>query len=301
MLNNFKGDAAMKTKIIFRASILLCFIFTSAFSSCKSLTDPYAAPSEGSLEKFKEMSGYYNWPGKNGPVRDGIDLSKCNIPSLSDVPIVTKPPFFSYIAKEENRKILPYYRSVWQIDKQNLVQVWVVFAESCEEAHEYAIYRYFNSSNPQIPKPDDMAIAGDISFFNGHGFIRNNIFVTITPEGEMVNRKAALAKDIDNLLLARPTASSAEEFKPRIQRYEIAKSLVESNTQTKLFLEVADPKGSELYYFWQVTAGGVSRNDFGEWYYDSSWVDPGTTQTITLIVLNDRGYCRTSSIDIKIK
>ncbi len=292
----------MKTKIIFRASILLCFIFTIGFSSCKSLTDPYAAPSEGSLEKFKEMSGYYNWPGKNGPVRDGIDLSKCAIPSLSDIPIVTKPPFFSYIPEEENRKILGYYQSVWQIDRQNLMEVRVVFAETCEEAHEYAICSYFNSSNPQVPKPDDVVIAGDISFFNGHSFIRNNIFVMITPRGELVNRKSAVAKDIDNLLLARPTASSSEEFKPRIQRFEIAKSLVESKTQTKLFLEVADPKGSELYYFWRVTAGSIGEDEHGQFYYYSSdEAAPGTTQTITLIVINDRGYCRTSSIDVKIK
>lgn len=290
----------MITKIIFRASILLCFFFAIEFSSCKSLTDPYAAPSEGSLEKFKESSGYYDWPGKNGPVRDGIDLSKCIIPSLSDVPMIKTPSLFSYIA-QENGNILPYFRSTWQIDKQNLVEIWVVFAETCEEAHEHAIYSYFNSQNPQIPKPDDTVIAGDISFFNGHSFIRNNIFVRITPRGEMANRIAAVAKDIDNLLLARPTASSAEEFKPRIQRFDIANSLVESNTRTKLFLEISDPKGSELYYFWRVTAGGVSKDESGEWYYDSSWIDPGTTATITLIVINDRGYCRCSSIDIKIK
>lgn len=290
----------MITKINFRVSILLlCFFFAIEFIACQSINDPNASPSDGSLEKFKAMAGYSDWPGKSGPVRDGIDLSRCAIPSLSDAPIVPRQAF-DY-TELENGKILPYNDTMWKKDKENRVEIRLVFAETSAEAHEYAIYRYFNSSNPMVPKPDDPIIAGDVSFFNAYSFIRNNIYVEISPHGEIRNKQASIAKDIDELLLTRPTAASAEEFKPVIKRFEIADSLVESNTRTKLFLEVSDPKGSELYYFWRVTAGDVSKNESGEWYYNSSWVDHGNTPSITLIVINDRGYYRCSSINIRIK
>jgi len=287
--------------------LLLGIIFSLSFletNACKTALDPLEDPPDESLEKLKELADFANWPGKNGLIREGVNLNKYSIPSLSDASITSKGSQFYYQEAEDGVPALVHHTVHWEKIKGDFLVVDLYIAESCDVIHEYAIQRFFYSSMPfelRVPKKDDPPIAGEISFSGGRRFIRNNIFVEISPNGEMLNRIAAVAKDIDNLLLARPTASSAEEFKPMIQRFEIANSLVESNTTTKLFLEVSDPKGSELYYFWQVTAGGIGKNEYGEWYYDSSWVDPGTTQTITVVVINDRGYYRSSSIDIKIK
>lgn len=293
----------MIAKTIFLVSILLlCSFFTIEFIACQNINDPYESPSDGSLEKFKEMAGYSNWPGKNGPVRDGIDLSKCTISSLSDVPIVPNQAF--YYSSRENGKIIPFNDVMWKKDKNNWVSIRLYFAETCADAHEYVIYQYFNSSNPMAPKADDPIIAGDISFFNARGFIRNNIYVMISVShgSELNNRVAEIAKDIDELLLTRPTAASAEEFKPMIKRFEIANNLIEPWTQTQLFVEAYDPQGSELFYFWRVSAGSIGKDDFGQLYYFSSdEAAPGTTQTITLIVINGRGYFQKSSIEVRIK
>jgi len=171
------------------------------------------------------------------------------------------------------------------------------------EVQEYAIQRFFFSSMPfdlRVPKRDNPTIAGDISFSGGRRFIRNNIFIEIRTVGDMNDKISALTKDIDELLLTRPTASSADPFKPIITRFGIANSLVEYNSQTKLIIDVVDPQGSELYFFWRLTGGGTIKDEFGNWYYYAA-ADPGTDQTITLIVINDRGYYCSSSVKVKIK
>jgi len=257
---------------------------------------------EESLEALKLLSDFYNWPGKKGQIRDGINLSKCVIPSLSETVEVPQKMLFFYVEMEDGT-LLIQYRSRWQKTPDNFIEISLIFAETCKEVHEYAIQRFFYSSMPfelRVPKEDDPIIAGDISFSSGRRFIRNNIFVEIDAEGKLVQMIATVAKDIDDLLLSRPTASSADQFKPVIKRFEIANSLVEYNSQTKLIIDVADPQGSNLYYFWRLTGGGTMKDDLGNWYYYAA-ADPGTNQTITLIVVNERGYYCSSSIEVKVK
>lgn len=290
----------MIKKTFFRLLILLCVYFAATYSACKSTGNPYLPETEdGSLEKYKESADFHNWPGKNGQIRDGINLSKFSIPSLSEtVEIPPKIPFF-YVEMEDGTLFIQY-RSRWQKTPDNFIEISLIFAETCDQVHEYVIFRFFDSSKPGVPQQDDPTIAGDISFSGGRRFIRNNIYVEIRPFGEMDHKIAVVAKDIDDLLLTRSTASSADQFKPVIKRFEIANSLVEYNSQKKLIIDVVDPQGSKLYYFWRLTGGGTDKDGSGNWYYYAS-ADPGTNQTITLIVINERGYYSSSSIEVKIK
>jgi len=293
----------MINKTFFRTVIFLCLYFTTSYTVCKNISNPYIPKiDEESIEKLKELSDFYNWPGKNGQIRDGINLSKCAIPSLSEtVEIPQKIPFF-YLEMEDGT-LLVKYRSRWQKTDDNFIEISIIFAESCNEVHEYVINRFFNSSMPfelRVPQKDDPLIAGDISFSGGRRFIRNNIYVEIRPIGEMENKIATVANDIDNLLLSQLTASSAAPFKPVINKFELVNTIVEYNSQTKLIIDVVDPQGSNLYYFWRLTGGGTDKDEFGNWYYYAA-ADPGTNQTITLIVINERGYYCSTSIEVKIK
>lgn len=291
-----------------RMILLLGMIFFLALlvtNACKTAIDPLEDPPDESLERFKELADFANWPGKHGPIREGVDLKKYSISSLSDVPIKSKGNPFFYSEAENGIPALIHHSLHWEKSGGNALTVDLMIAESCEEIHEYVIQRFYNSSMPfelRIPKKDDPVIAGEISFSGGRRFIRNNIYAEIQALGELRERMSQVAKEIDNILLSKPTASSAEEFKPVIKRFYIENSLVEARTQARLLVECYDPQGSELYYFWRVTAGSIGEDERGQFYYYSSdEAAPGTTQTITLIVINDRGYCRTSSIDIKIK
>ncbi len=293
----------MIKKTFFQLVIFLCLYFVATYTVCKSTDTPFQLKTEdGSLDKLKELANFYNWPGKKGRVRDGINLSRFTLPSLSGMVEIPQEISFSYLELEDG-KILIKYRSRWQETPDNFIEISLIFAETCDQAHEYVISRFFNSSLPfelRVPKRDDPLIAGDISFSGGRRFIRNNIYVEIRPVGEMEDKIAAVAKDIDDLLLTRTTASSAEQFKPMIRRFEIINHNVEHNSQTRFIIDVVDPQGSDLYYFWRLTSGGIIKDEFGNWYYHAA-ADPGTNQTITLIVINERGYYSSSSITVNIK
>lgn len=282
----------------------ICIILAFLFLFCEkvdSINNPQYSPEDESLEKFKTLSDFSNWPGKNGPVRDGLNLSKYIIPRLSEtVEVPYKMPFSLY---ETEGQLLIEYRSRWRTTLDNFIDVTIIFAETCEDAHEYLIRRCFNTQmtfEARIPKKDQPRIAGDISFNNGRKFIRNNIVVELHAEGEMINKLTAVAKEIDDLLLRRPTAPSASPFKPVIRRFEITNRLLEYRSRTKLIIDVYDPQGSESYYFWRLTGGGIDKDDFGNYYYYAE-AKAGSIQEITLIAVNDRGFYASAKLEIRIK
>jgi len=288
----------MKRNIVLQATVVFMLI------SCQlaKTTEAQSNSNGESIEGLKELADFDNWPGKSGLVRDGLNLSKCIIPSLSGIAEFKNDQkhFFTWEIEEE---LLIKYSSKWQTSPENFLEITLTFANSCQEAHEYLIKRFFSSSMPfekRLHKKDHPIIAGDISFDYGRYFIRNNIVVEFQGIGTILDKITAAAVEVDNLLLENSTAPSVNLFNPIIKQFAITKSRIKNFSSTKLIIDVYDPQGSELYYFWRLTAGGIEKNNLGDYQYYASG-KLGSNQIITLIVVNDRGYYSTADVEVRIE
>lgn len=58
---------------------------------------------------------------------------------------------------------------------------------------------------------------GDVSFYGGRYFIRNNIVVNIHAEGTITNIVENLSKEIDLILLSQKTEGLYENILPRLE------------------------------------------------------------------------------------
>ncbi len=266
-------------------------------------------PTGESLDKLKELSDFESWPGKTGPVRAGVRLSKGIIPILEGTTDI-RPNRTPGLWGVENN--LVRYWSRWQMGEtiitgredytEDRVEIWIVVAETAAEAHEYLIERYFYTSLPfetRVPRRDQPNVAGDISFFGGRKFIRNNIVVEISVKGKMKDKLRQTAEQLDALLLTRPTAASAQQFKPVIERLELAQDTVEKGSSTRLFFEARDPHGGGLEYIWRMNGAGLGKDHNSETYYYIARYEVGVKE-LTLIVINDIGFASRASLTVTI-
>lgn len=171
-------------------------------------------------EELKKSLDFDNWPGKTTDVRNGINLSNLKIPSLADThEIEPKYPFF--ISKKDNGELFVRYRSQWQLTRSDFLEITLSFYKSGTEAHENMINHYMLTPLPlEVRKKsrDKYPVAGDISFYNGRLFIRNNIIVKIYAEGKLIPRIEKIATTIDSLLLNQQIAQSYEDATPKIKK-----------------------------------------------------------------------------------
>lgn len=256
------------------------------------------ASGDETLEKMKELSEFDHWPGKTGPVRAGLRLSQKLISALAGARDVWQNDQAMLWEIEGGQVVKRGYR--WQTESGDDVYVDLTVAESCQEAHEYLIERCYYTSLPfelRILRRDQPTVAGDISFRGGRKFIRNNLVVEISAEGEMKERIMEIAKEVDALLLTRPTAPSADQMKPVIERFEIAQDPVKEGSLTRLFIKVRAPQGGELEYQWRLTGGGI-KEESGAYYYHGG--DQGD-QKLTFIVINDSGFASSTEIEIAVQ
>jgi len=111
------------------------------------------------------------------------------------------------------------YRSKWKQTDSGFLEITISFLNSVIDAHEYLIDQFVSSTLPFYLKEDTRDIppdVGDVSFYKGRIFIRNNIVVKIHAEGEMKSLVKDIVKEIDTLLLAQETVESYDMVKPRI-------------------------------------------------------------------------------------
>lgn len=254
------------------------------------------------LKNLKELSDFNNWPGKAGQIIEGIDLSSYLIPGLTtDILVKQKMPFFYQETGEG--ELLIKHRSKWIASKNDFIEITITISENCTGAHEYLINRYYHSQLPfaaRIKLKDQPTVAGDISFDKGRKFIRNNIVVEIHAEGYFDKMIGTIAKEVDNLLVAKPSYISSDELKPMINRFEIENTLVDFQSSTRLNIDVYDPLGRKLSLFWKVTGGSVDKDRMGNYYYYAT-AEKNSTQKITLIAMNNIGFYKSESILISIK
>ena len=151
------------------------------------------------------------------------------------------------------------------------------------------------------PPEDKPPAAGNISYGEGQDFIRDNIVVETRAYGKLKKKTTTIAQQVDALLLTGRTASSANSFKPKIEKFQIAQNPVQWQSTTPLIIEVNDLLESRLFYYWRFIPnyGGIVIDEAGNYhYYAASEVG---FEKLILIVVNDAGFFATAEIDIKIE
>lgn len=170
---------------------------------------------------LKKELQFEDWPGKNSNIREGINLSKLKIVELNDA-LEKKPKNLFFISRTQNDTPFIQYRSKWQQSDSAFIEITISYLNSSIEAQDYLIDYYILGSSlpPEILKKsrDKPALVGDISFYNGQIFIRNNIVIKIHAEGQLQNRVLKIAKKVDSLLLNQETFKTNDFSKPRLEK-----------------------------------------------------------------------------------
>lgn len=168
--------------------------------------------------ELKKALKFDDWKGKNHGMTNGVNLSNEEIPSLSGyVEIKPKNKFFN--TQQEDGQCFVTYRSKWKHGDDGFVEITLSFLHSSIEAHEYLIDQIISTVLPQeikINSIDEPCVVGDISFYQGRIFIRDNIVVNIHAEGIMAAKVKEISKDIDDILITHKTYNTGDVTKPYI-------------------------------------------------------------------------------------
>lgn len=267
------------------------------------------------MAMIKTKYDFVHWPGKEGKIKDGFQLTEATFPDLKLVKSYLGSGRGDYEWKKEG------------VD--GYVEVCIRLAKTCEEAQENIIWLFASSSRegPDMPRRrtgKEMGLKiGDISFpsrikgekklLRSIDFTRNNIFVEIDSDGAMEKYVTKMTLKIDSLIKAQPDVASLEQSqrKPIIKRFEIAEDPVVLSPpgysppgykEVPLIIEIDDPAGGKLKCSFtdnMVTMGGVTDEGNiykGRWVAYFDYPKPGKYK-ITLTVIND--YLLTSTAEIE--
>lgn len=170
---------------------------------------------------LKKELKFGDWPVKNNQKRDGINLSSQKVKELENIKEV-KPNKLFFIAKTQNDSSFIQYRSKWMQSDSSFLEITVSYMDSPIEAQNYIMnYYILGSSLPYeilSKSKDEPVMVGDISFFNGQLFARDNIIVKLYAEGILHKKSLNIAKEIDSLLLSQSISDLKSNVKPRLQK-----------------------------------------------------------------------------------
>ena len=196
--------------------VLVIHLFISVFAKT------YAQPEhiEDLKKDLKNTLQFDDWPGKYTGIRNGIDPSKSEIYNLVDLEeIKAGRPFI--ISQNEIGTFFVTYRSKWLQSENSYIEITISILNSGSEAHEYLFEYYLMGSTLPIEIKestlDDPPIVGDVSFYEGQIFTRNNIVVKIHVVGNLATRVKAIAQELDALILAQDVLQPSELLNPRIE------------------------------------------------------------------------------------
>jgi len=242
-------------------------------------------------------------------VRTGVKLSTNDIPILrgtKELRAGERPWLWETYWEENERYYVVKFIYSWELTQNDFINVDLIVAETKELAHKYLIERLKYRSIPPdlLESQDQPAVAGDISYGSGREFIRDNITIEIYAEGEFTEKITEIAKQIDTLLLKSPTAMSAAQMKPAINKFEITQNPVKYGSITRLIIDVNDPMNGKLYYDWRFTPGsenwgGIEIDESGNYYYYAETNE--SIEELTIFIINDCGFYSFSTIYIQVE
>lgn len=172
---------------------------------------------------IKQKLQFEDWPENNNQKRNGVNLSNHFIKEL-DNSKEARPNKKFFIAKTKNDSSFIQYCSKWIQSDSSFVEITMSYLESPSEAQNYVMdYYILGSSLPFeiLSYSRDMPVkVGDISFWNGLLFIRDNVVVKLYLEGEFFKKSLNLAKEIDSLLLSQSVSIGTNNYKPNASKDE---------------------------------------------------------------------------------
>ena len=240
-------------------------------------------------------------------IRFGVKLTTNEIPILEGVEQIKvgdRPWFYTVREEEQERFYVILFTYSWELTQNDYVYVDVIVAESKDLINEYfEEKRKLSNCPPDLqPPPDKPTIAGEISYSQGREFIRDNIYIKIKADGSFIEKREEIAKQIDEIILNSPTADSANDVKPVINKFEILENPVDYNSVTKLIIEVNDPQNSEIFYDWRWSPashhGGIEIDEIGNYYYYAK-TDESLIELI-LLTINFNGFLSLDTLNIHV-
>jgi hypothetical protein len=237
-----------------------------------------------SIDETKRAYNFSEWPGKSGDVIALIDFTKESIAVLDTA---EKKDNYenSFMVWDIEGGYVFCWQYRWFVISSYDVQIRVGMGGSCEEAREYMISRFMNRSSPALSVRDIPSVAGDISFDNGRYFIRNNLAFEISTFGDMIAKTPEIAKQIDGVILSKPTLHSG--YKPVVSNIDVEK-IPGSTRSLKITPHVYDPLGGNISIYTRRTNGVESiGNNNGVLTYNL--YQPGSSEPI-LIFYSDSGF-----------
>ena len=179
--------------------------------------------------RLKTEVNFAKWPGKNEPMRVApVLLDLFRFPTITDKSPLARKFTAGRSGISPNVELtLRHQYILSDRQRKNRLEINLFIAPSSEEAHEYTIWRFVFNSLPHEMRveratPTRELRIGHVCFANGYKnenrfvgirFIRNNILVEISAEGEKFEREArAIAETIDYLLLKQKTGEDAAAY-----------------------------------------------------------------------------------------
>ena len=210
---------------------LLCFIgILVGCQFCmiqKSLAQ--AEMFRANANRLKTEVNFAKWPGKTEPMRVApVLLDLFRFPTITDKSPLTRKFTAGKSGINPNVGLtLRHQYILSDRQRKNRLEINLFIAPSSVEAHEYTILRFAANSLPHEMRvknatPTRELRLGHVCFASGNKnenrfgiirFIRNNILVEISADGEKFQRAArGLAETIDYLLLKEKTGEDATAY-----------------------------------------------------------------------------------------
>ena len=179
--------------------------------------------------RLKTEVNFAKWPGKNEPMRVApVLLDLFRFPTITDKSPLARKFTARRSGLSPNAELtLRHQYLLGNLETKHRLEINLYITPSSAEAHEYTIWRFVTNSLPHEMRveratPTRELRIGHVCFANGNKnenrfvsirFIRNNILVEISAEGEKFEREArAIAETVDYLLLKQKTGEDAAAY-----------------------------------------------------------------------------------------
>ncbi len=286
--------------------IICVMFFVSCFFAGES--GQCWAQSEEQLKTVKQKYDYAHWAAETNKVIPGLTISPG---ILSQLEGMTKE-WGKDICRVESIGGNTYTRiRRWWKAADRQIEIIMVVCPTFSAAKEYLISAYANRQMaPQITKSKGSQSGlnfGNVCYatpvpgggFSDIDFIRHNVIIMMQAHGNSRDELGTAAGTLDELLLDKTQEDSYAKLKdiPNITRFSCEKAKVKQGKRVGLNLEVNNPAKGELRYFWEMSGGGVKKDNTGNFVYYAG--DEGI-HTVTVTVLNDLGLHNTKSLQIEV-
>ena len=272
---------------------------------------------DGILKKRLQMAkmGYdfANWGTETSKIISGISISKEILPQLSSMEKLWKSDHYTIERYQKNIYVI--IRKLWKLGNDQF-DVKMVVCPTFDAAKEYLILSYADSAqNPLKIKQLGTALGlniGNVCFvtvsrtvrpiaFSSIDFIRHNVLIMMTASGSINEKMGNMSRKLDHLLSEKTPVNEYSQLKeiPFITDFSCDKSQLELGECAALNLKIKNPKDCYTEYLWQLTGGGIEKDDDGKFLFYAS--DIGKNE-ITVLVLNAMGlWSSPKFLEIEVK